>query len=468
MGIFKACDIRGVYQEELTKETALDIGRAIGTKIAGGAVLVGGDVRISTPELKEALIGGLLETGCRITDVGTLPTPAFYFAKRHLKILSGVMVTASHNPARYNGFKIALTDWPINEAEIKELEGLVKNRKFTPKAGGVLVHRDIRGDYTDFLKRSFFELTGEKLTGEMPGKRTGLKVVIDSGNGCYGSIAPQVFRDAGYDVIELFSEPDGRFPNREPNPAVAANLTALSQTIRAEKAHLGVAFDGDGDRVVFAAENGAVIESDKAIALLAQYFLRRYPGGKVVFDIKCSGLVPDEVVKAGGIPLMEKSGHAFIKTTLLREGAVLGGEISGHFFFDLLGGDDGLFAALLVASIVGKSGGRIASLIETLPQYHITPDLRVPYAGDDRETLLRELAARLEQSKDSRVSRLDGVRGEFAEGWGLVRLSVTEPLFTFRFESKGNYDVKAIKDRFLLPAPKLLALVNAVWDQYVK
>jgi Phosphomannomutase len=469
MGIFKACDIRGVYQEDLFPATALDIGRAIGTKISGGAVIVGGDVRVSTPELKAALISGLWESGCRVVDINTVPTPVFYFGKKFLNIPSGVMVTASHNPAKYNGFKVAFSEWPVSEAEMQDLELVVAKRQFVRKEGGLVEKQNVLPEYLNYIKSSLAELAREGVGSPAKGMEqvispaASFKVVLDCGNGCYSNIAPEIFRDFGFKVVELFCEPDGRFPNREPNPAVTANLTALCRQVIAEKADLGIAFDGDGDRAVFVAENGEIVANDQAIALLAKYFLQKHPNRKIVFDIKCSGLVSDEVTKAGGIPLMEKSGHAYIKTTLLKEKAIFGGEISGHFFFEKLGGDDGLFAALLVATIVGKSDRNLRAMINDFPKYNITPDLRVPYADDDRETLLNELAGFLARTGGCRLCRLDGVRGEFAEGWGLVRISVTEPLLTFRFESKGNYPVSRIKDRFLQSVPKLKALVDSIW-----
>jgi phosphomannomutase/phosphoglucomutase len=464
MSIFKACDIRGVYLDEISPALAADIGRGVGAILHGGAVLVGGDVRKSTPSLKKDLIGGLLESGCQVTDVGTLPTPAFYFAKKWLGIPGGVMVTASHNPAKYNGFKVAFGDWPVTETEIKRLETLVLTRRFTRnKTKGDLTRRDILPAYLRFINAKLTEIRRERSRCGQPTATIEpevFKIVVDCGNGCYSKIAPGVFRDFGYDVVELFCEEDGRFPNREPNPALAPNLTALCHKVIDVKASLGVAFDGDGDRVVFVTDAGEVVANDKTIALLAQYLLQLRPCGKVVFDIKCSGLVPYEVKKAGGVPIMEKSGHAFIKTTLIKEKAVLGGEISGHFFFEQLGGDDGLFAGLLVADIIRESGGSISNVIKEFPSFNTTPDIRIPYLENDRETLLDTLAKSLEATGDCIVSRLDGVRGEFSGGWGLVRASVTEPLLTFRFESIEGHSINEIIERFLKPVPKLKALVD--------
>ncbi|MDI6870818.1 MAG: phosphomannomutase/phosphoglucomutase [Bacillota bacterium] len=470
MSIFKACDIRGVYPDELTVQFAADLGRAVGTVLGGGPVAVGGDVRVSTPALKQGLLTGLFETGCQIVDLGILPTPAFYFAKRQLAIPGGVMVTASHNPARYNGFKITLGDWPITEEEIVRLQTLIEQRSFAERPGGTLVTLDLLPDYRDHLKATLSGIRDEH-AGTLPVPPNPIppdqtRVVLDCGNGCYSRIAPELFAELGYDVRRLFSEEDGAFPNREPNPAIAANLAALCRKVPEEDATLGVAFDGDGDRVAFVDERGRVVPSDQMIALLARHLLQANPGGKVVFDLKCSTLVPETVREAGGIPLMEKSGHAFIKTTLLKEGAVFAGEISGHFFFARLGGDDGLFAALLVADLVRENGGSLARLVSQLPAYFTTPDIRLPYHDSDQAELLSTLASALRARDDCQLSLLDGVRAEWPDGWGLLRVSVTEPLLTLRFEARDRSILDDIKDRFLGAIPKVKALVDEVWLKY--
>lgn len=454
MGVFKACDVRGIYPDELNRELANDLGRAVGTALAGGPVVVGGDVRISTPELKGALVEGLLETGCQVLDLGTVPTPAFYFAKRKVGIAGGVMVTASHNPARYNGFKITLSDWPITEEEIGRLEALVTAKRFAQRPGGNVARLSVLSDYVEYVKAGF-----------KVGPPSGMKVVLDCGNGCHSTIAPGVFADLGYEVCPLFCTEDGTFPNREPNPAVAQNLSSLCAVVRAEGAALGVAFDGDGDRVAFVDERGEVVPSDRMIALLARHLLQKNPGAKVVFDLKCSRLVPETVTDAGGIPVMEKSGHAFIKTTLLKENALFGGEISGHYFFAVLGGDDGLYAALLVADLVRTNGGSLANLLAQLPAYATTPDIRLPYHEEDQAELLVGLASALKRRGDCQVSLLDGVRAEFKDGWGLMRVSVTEPLLTLRFEARDRENLDKVKDLFLEPVPKIKSRVDEVWEK---
>jgi phosphomannomutase / phosphoglucomutase len=470
MSIFKACDIRGIFKEELTPDLAADIGRGIGTSLTGQRVIVGGDVRTSTAVLKERLIWGLVQSGCQVVDIGTVPTPAFNFARKFLGIPGGVMVTASHNPPVYNGFKISFDEWPVTNEQMMRLESIVQKKAFTKADGGSCIQRQVVDEYERFVIDCLQSFREESLLKQADSHISvpppGFKVVIDCGNGCNSNIAPEVFRALGYHVIPLFCEEDGRFPNRGPNPAVSKNLEELSAKVMETRADLGIAFDGDGDRVIFVAENGRVVPSDQIIVLIARSLLRFNPGAKVVFDIKCSSLVADEIIKAGGIPRMERSGHSFIKTTLVREGAVFGGEISGHLFFRKLGGDDGLLAALVTSDIIRADGGGLQAMITKLPEYFSTPDIRLPYQDDDQTELLEALDRSLQADPDCRVSRLDGVRGEFAGGWGLIRPSVTESLLTLRFESKSKDNLTKIKDRFLNPIPKIKTLVDRVWSEY--
>jgi len=419
VSIFKACDVRGEVGRELTPAIAERLGRAIGSALEGGPVVVGGDVRLSTEALRGALVDGLTSSGCRVVDVGVVPTPAFYFARDYLRIQGGVMVTGSHNPPGDNGFKICLSSMPITEEELADLERRMAAGGFRRGAGST-ERREVIAAYQAQVERGF-------------ASRDGLKVVVDAGNGCYGPIAPASLRRLGYEVVELFCEPDGRFPNRPPNPAVAANLSALRETVLRAGAHLGAAFDGDGDRVVFVDERGRVVTSDVAIVLFVRHLLRERPGD-VVYDAKCSSVVAEEVRQAGGVPVMEKSGHAFIKATLLRRRAVLGGEISGHYFFGTLGRDDGLYALLLMLRIVSEAGRGLAALADSVPHYPITPDIRLPCKAQEARAIIDELTQAFAGEPDCEVSTLDGVRIAWADGWALARTSVTEPLLTLRFE----------------------------------
>ncbi len=445
MSIFKACDIRGRYGADLPAAIALPIGRAIGSALTGRTAVVGGDLRPSTEPLKLALIEGLTAAGCNVVDIGVVPTPAFYFAKDHLHADGGVMVTGSHNPPGDNGFKVSLGPGAITEADIQEIRRRVDSNNFATGAGS-LKTADIGPAYDAFLKQRF------------PG-RGGLKVVVDPGNGCYARIAPNMLRDCGHNVVELYCEPDGTFPNRSPDPAVAANLKTLSDLVVREQADMGVAYDGDGDRVVFVDARGRVVESDIALVLYARYVLGKAPG-PVVYDIKCSGVVADEVRRAGGTPVMEKSGHAFIRGTLLRQSAVLGGEISGHFFFGELGRDDGLYATLLMLEIMRHDGRGLAAMSDSVPRFFITPDLRRPCAPEKAKAALAALQAAFADAPGCDVSTLDGVRVAFPDGWALARPSVTEPLLTLRFEARSAARLAEIKQTITDRVPVLKEILE--------
>lgn len=441
MSIFKACDIRGAFGTELTAEHATALGHALAVHAKPTQVLVGGDGRLSTPVLKDALIQALVECGIRVLDLGLVPTPVFYYARFKLGIPVGVMVTASHNPAPDNGFKIVLDDLPITEAEIEALGGLMESHaRCTARGPGEVQPTPVVADYAAFVK-TLFPSGGA------------FKIVVDSGNGICGPIAPSLFRALGYEVVELFSEVDGRFPNRPSNPAVRANLAALVECVRLSGAALGIAYDGDGDRVAFVDERGEPVDNDRSIVLFAREALGRNPGATIVYDQKCSDVVREEILRGGGRPLIERSGHTFIKTTFLETRAAYAGELSGHHFFAELGGDDGLLASLRMAALLQSSGQTLAQLVAGIPRYPITPDIRLTVAPGEAATII---AGVIENVRDAiEISRLDGVRARFPDGWGLVRASVTEPVITLRFEGHTPEALERIKHEFVRAAPQL-------------
>jgi len=445
MSVFKACDIRGVYGEELDDRFALELGRAVGTKSNGGSIVVAGDVRPSTGPLRTALIRGLVEAGCRVIDVGVVATPVFYFALRHLGADGGVMVTASHNPPHYNGFKLMFGAYPITGDDLLTLQQLMESRGPYRQGRGRVEHRDIVPEYESFLLRQF-----------KPDGTIG-PVVVDAGNGCLGEIAPRVLRSLGYEVSELYCELDGGFPNRPPNPSVAANLIDLRQKILAERASLGVAYDGDGDRVIFVDESGRVLPADRVFVLFIRDRLQRYPGSAVVYDIKCSSVVTEEIEKAGGVALMQKSGHAFIKRSLLERHAILGGEVSGHYFFRELGGDDALYATLFLLDIIRRARITLGRLMETVPEYPITPDIRLPCPSDRARAILRKLETTF--AGKAKISKVDGVRITWPDGWALARISVTEPLLTLRFEARTEERLEEIRREVCERVPALAELL---------
>ncbi len=434
MSIFHACDIRGVAGKDLTDEIAHKIAGAVGIKLAGQKVVVGGDVRLSTPGLQQIMLQGLAASGCQVIDIGTVATPVFYYAMRITGATGGVMITASHNPAKYNGFKLVFGPRPVTEDDIAEIARLVENEARVTGAGSITALPIIDGYIADTAGKA---------------RRGSLRVVIDAGNGATVAIAPRLFREAGYEVSELYCEPDGTFPNRPPNPALAENLVALGEKVRESGAAIGVAFDGDGDRVGFVDENGRPVDNDDVIVLLARYYLEKEKGA-IVYDAKCSMVVPEEINKAGGRPVMARAGHTFSKAAFLRESALFAGEISGHFFFSELGYDDGMFAGLKVCEFVAGHGS-LAAMVATIPNYMLTPDIRVPYAGGDKAAILEQVAQAL---KKYQPNLIDGVRIEFTDGWGMIRASVTEPLFTLRFEAKTRERLQEIVDIMLAALPE--------------
>jgi phosphomannomutase / phosphoglucomutase len=441
VSIFKACDIRGVFGEELGPSHATALGYALAIREKPDHVLVGGDGRISTPILKDALIRALVECGANVVNLGRVPTPVFYFALRKLGIRTGVMVTGSHNPPSDNGFKVVLGSLPITEEELGEIRLLmVSGTRCGEASRGKVVPLRLTEEYKPFAESLFTT-------------RGGLRIVVDSGNGMWGPTAPGVFRDLGYQVIELFSDVDGHFLNRPPNPAIAANLNALCVAVRTEHADLGVAFDGDGDRVAFVDERGEPADNDSIIVLLARDALAKHSGAVIVLDQKCSDVVREEIERCGGVARMEKSGHTFIKTTFLETRAAYAGELSGHHFFEELGGDDGLIASLKMAALVQASGESISQLVARVPHYPITPDIRLSVAPGEGDAIIAALKKDLEGAAE--ISERDGVRAQFRDGWGLVRASVTEPALTLRFEGHTGEALERIKRQFVHAAPQL-------------
>jgi phosphomannomutase/phosphoglucomutase len=446
---FKACDIRGRYGEGIiTLEGFRRLGRALGTlaarRGATGPLLVAGDVRPHSAPLRAALAEGLLAAGVDLLEAGTLPTPAVYFAIRHLDAAGGATVTASHNPAPYNGLKFILGRLPVRPDDLAELAGLVRDG---PLASGAGTARPV--EVLPAYRRHLAALCPRPLTG--------LRLMVDCGHGCASGLAGPVLNDLGAEVQTLFDRPDGTFPGRHPDAARAENLSALAARVPAAGADLGIAFDGDGDRVSFLTAEGRFAPADQVIALLADDAVRRAraegeDAPSVVYDIKCSRLVARAVEDAGGRALMEKSGHAFIKRRVLTEQAVLGGEVSGHYFYRRLeGGDDGLYTAWRVADLLQRTGRSLAGLLAGLPPTCITPDLRLPCPPEEAKRLLDALAAA--HAANPTLCRLDGLRAEFDDGWALLRPSITEPAVTFRFESASPEGLARVVDAFLAELP---------------
>ena len=427
MSIYKDCDIRGIYEKEITAQDTYKIGRALAT-LAPGKILCGGDVRLSTPELKGALMKGLTESGAELIDLGTIPTPALYYALKHSDAVAGCTVTASHNPPKYNGVKFMIGSDPVTRPVVDKLQAVAEGGEYAEKAGSI-EKWDVCQDYLAFL--------GERFSAKKP-----LHVLVDAGSGAMSSIAPAAFRQAGYRVTELFCEADGSFPHRDPNPAEYKHLDKTGEAVRACGADFGVAFDGDGDRAVFLDENGVPVQNEKSLVLFIRALLENKPT-PVVYDQKSSSIIRDAVLEMGGKPLPEKSGHAFIKKRFLDNGAAVAGEVSGHFFFGELGYDDGLFAGLMMADLIARSGRKLSEMVENIICPPITPDIRIPCAYADQQGWL-DTVEKMAVEKGAEISHLDGVRADYPDGWFLMRKSVTAEQITLRAEAKTEERLKEI------------------------
>lgn len=443
MSIYKDCDIRGVYGEDLTEEIMEGMGRAIAKILDGRSIVVGGDFRTHTPQLKKALIDGLLESGAEVYDVGQVSTPQLYFSKRELETYASAQVTASHNPPKYNGLKLMFGDLPVLPADIYEVERVAEEGDF-PTGAGTLAKRDTTLAYETMLRAAFGTL-------ERP-----LRIVVDAGNGAMSVVAPEVAKSVGLDVVPLFCSYDGNFPNRGPNPAVLSNLTKLSAAVRKEGADFGVAFDGDGDRAIFVDGEGTPLMAEEALVLFVNHLVK--PGDSVVYDLKCSSILKSAIEKRGGTPIMERSGHAFIRRHFIKEDSRLAGEVSGHYFFRELEGDDGLFALMIMARIMTGTGKTMRDLLGDVTYTSITPDIRVQATPEE----IDEVFGRMEAwAKDEGIEpvRLDGIRLEFADGgWALLRRSITEPAFTVRLEAPTQTELDQLKEKAasILGVPQIL------------
>ena len=428
--IFKAYDIRGVVPSTLTEEVAYHLGHAFGTHAAAHGetvVAVGRDGRLSGPALSQALIRGLVDVGVQVIDIGAVTTPMLYFAASTL-CASGIQVTGSHNPKDYNGFKMVLGGRAIYGDEIQSLRTIMQNETWVLKSGGSVKQVDVTADYQ------------ARIVSDIRLQRP-MKIVVDCGNGIAGATAPSIFRAIGCEVIELFSAVDGNFPNHHPDPSKLDNLKDLLHALKNSDAEIGLAFDGDGDRLGIVTKDGNIIFPDRQMALFAQDVLSRVPGGTIVFDVKCSQRLAPAIRQAGGEPLMFKTGHSLIKAKMKEINSPLGGEMSGHIFFKerWFGFDDGTYAGCRLLEIVSKSAD--ASLVlNALPTSFSTPELNVACAEGEPHRVsaaLLDLAASGNLPSPAfkpEVCAIDGLRIDWIDGFGLIRASNTTPVLVLRFE----------------------------------
>ncbi len=436
--IFRAYDIRGVVGETLTREIVYDVGRAIGSLAydqGQQTVIVGRDGRHSSTELNDALCRGLQDSGRDLIDLGVVPTPVVYFATHYLGSNSGVMVTGSHNPPEYNGLKVVLSGETLSEAGIKRLhESLVSGNLL--QGEGTREQQDLIPDYIGRI------VDDVRLARPM-------KVVVDCGNGAAGDLAPQLFRTLGCEVVDLFCEVDGDFPNHHPDPSQPENLQALVLEVQAQGADIGLAFDGDGDRLGVVDGDGNIIWPDQLLMILAADVLSRQPGSDIIYDVKCSRYLASEILAHGGRPLMWKTGHSIMKSKLKETGALLAGEFSGHIFFKerWFGFDDALYAAARLLEILSVDARTPTEVFAELPQSVMTPELKVSMEEGRPQEIMRQLMAHAE-IPGAKVTTLDGLRAEFEIGWGLVRASNTGPSLVFRFEAESEAGLAEIQNVF--------------------
>jgi phosphomannomutase len=423
-GIFKAYDIRGIVPSTLTEELALGLGRAFGSvAMAQGqtTVAVGRDGRLSGPMLAAALIRGLMDAGVQVIDVGMVTTPMLYFAANTL-CASGIQVTGSHNPRDYNGFKMVMGGRAIYGDEIQGLRHMMEADGWTLKAGGSCTQVDVLPAYT------------ARIVGDIQLARP-MKIIVDSGNGVAGASAPAILRAIGCEVTELFSQVDGNFPNHHPDPSKPENLRDLIAALQTSDAEIGLAFDGDGDRLGIVTKEGNNIYPDRQMMLFARDVLSRVPGGTIIFDVKCSQQLAPAIAAAGGVPMMFKTGHSLIKAKMREIDSPLGGEMSGHIFFKerWFGFDDGTYAGCRLLEIVSRAPD-VGVVLDALPTSFSTPELNVPCAEGQAHGLVDQLVAKVDFAAPAVVSTIDGLRVDWPDGFGLVRASNTTPVLVLRFE----------------------------------
>ena len=436
--IFKAYDIRGIVGTTLTPAIVETIGQAIGSELLERGrreIVIGRDGRLSGPELSAALARGLRAAGVDVIDVGMVATPMLYFAAHHFKTLSGAMLTGSHNPPQYNGIKIVLAGETMAGDAIQALRHRAEQGRLASGAGA-------------YRQENIAENYLTRITGDIKLARP-LKIAVDCGNGVAGATAPELYRRLGCEVTELFCKVDGHFPNHHPDPSVPENLQDLISALRTTDAEIGMAFDGDGDRLGVVTKNGGIVFPDRQLMLFAQDMLSRNPGAMVIYDVKSTRNLKPWIERHGGTPLLWKTGHSFIKTKMAETGALLAGEMSGHVFFKerWYGFDDGLYAGARLLEILSRARNLDATLHE-LPDTINTPELQIKLAEGENYELIAKLQKTARFNNPREVITIDGLRVEYADGFGLARASNTTPVIVLRFEADSESALTRIQDDF--------------------
>ena len=442
--IFREYDIRGIVGKDLTPASVTSIGKAIGTYIRRGNgknMVLGRDVRSSSVEFCNILAKALNSTGCNVIDIGMVPTPVLYFALHHFNADGGVMITGSHNPPEFNGFKISQGFHSLYGEKVQELKGLIEVNDFEVGTG-ITQQQPVLAEYMEKICSIL----------EIPRK---IKVVVDGGNGCFGIVGPDLLKKLGQTPIEIFSEPDGTFPNHHPDPTVSEHLTDLIEKVRLENAELGIGFDGDADRIGVVDEKGNILWGDQLLTIFARDILSRNPGATIVGEVKCSQNLYKDIKKQGGVPVMAAAGHSLIKNKMRETGALLAGEMSGHICFadNYYGFDDAIFAACRVLQIVAQSNTKVSEMLADLPETAYTPEIRIDCPDDQKFKIVRELTEIFREKYE--VIDIDGVRINFDDGWALIRASNTQPILVLRLEAGTKERLK-----------ELVAIIKEQTDKY--
>jgi len=426
---FREYDIRGIAGSDITETLAYQLGQGFAAMLPENEtrpVIVGRDVRLSGPALQASLIQGLNDAGIHVMDIGIVPTPLAYFAVHQLQAAGSVHVTASHNPSEYNGFKMMIGTSSLHGDDIQRLKELMQQKHSANKAIGSSTPFSITEDYNQFV------------VNDCPLSRP-FKVVIDAGNGPSGVIAAPLYRRLGCEVIELYCEPDGNFPNHHPDPTIAENLVDLANTVRQHKADLGIAFDGDGDRIGIVDEQGTIIWSDMLLLLLSRRLLLEHPGATIISEIKSSQMLYNAIEQAGGKAVMWRTGHSLIKAKMKETGALLAGEMSGHLFFAdrFFGFDDAAYAGARIMQMLADTGSTFTELLADVPHTVSTPEIRIACSDEEKFDVVDQAIAHF-SAHGHDIIDIDGMRIRFADGWGLLRASNTQPALVMRFEAPDN------------------------------
>ena len=442
--IFREYDIRGIAGEDMTEADVQLLGRGIGTYLVEHGrkrITVGRDCRVSSDAYRSRLVDGLMSAGCDVMDIGVCPTPVLYYSIRDLDAQGGVMVTASHNPGEYNGFKICINGDSVHGEEIQKIRKIVEARRFAEGAGTLSEH-DVLPSYKRFIQNN--------IRLERP-----LRVGIDAGNGTAGVVGVPIIRELGCEVHDIYCDMDGTFPNHEADPTVLKNMQDLISLVREKQLDVGIGYDGDGDRIGVVDESGKIVYGDRLIIIFAREILSRKPGATFISEVKCSKTVYDDIEKHGGRAIMWKTGHSLIKAKMKEENAELAGEMSGHIFFAdrYFGFDDAIYASCRLLEILSTTGKKISDLLADVPETYTTPEIRVECPDEKKFGLVARVTEHFRENYD--VIDIDGVRILFDDGWGLVRASNTQPALVLRFEAMTRERLEEIR-----------ALVESVVERY--